>query len=290
MQFTKRRNVAMGFVTAGSGLGSLVLAPAYHAVTTSYSWRQTFRGAAALSLLMNLTAVIMLGPPRAGAKKKVAAFDLKYLKDPVMIILMAAMPFMYYGYWVFNVYLTPFGIYMGMDSGQAAWLVAGFGVINTIARVASGRILDAKWMNASTLYAWSVFFKGVLTIVLPFMAPWKLGVWIVTVLCAALSAGGLMLPNVAAAEFPVHMISVVMGTAYSVASPGSAVGSPLSGILIQQDGYRKAFAIGGGCLIMASLILSFLPVANRRKRIFIDEAENSPRENAKGETEVFLKK
>lgn len=90
--FTKRRSFALGIVTAGQGLGTMILGPTLQALVDVFDWRDTFRVFAGILAVASLTGCFLhqrkTSPdenPRGPSKK----FRLKLLllENPTILVL-----------------------------------------------------------------------------------------------------------------------------------------------------------------------------------------------------------
>jgi len=179
---------------------------------------------------------------------------------------------MYLGYWIYNVYLTTYGQTIGLSHYQASLLVSVFGIVNTIGRVILGYVADH--VNVLYLYASSIFLKGVFTIFMTYITN---GGWFFafTIAAALGSAGGLLLGNVTAKYFPIGDLPGIMGIIYSVAGIGSLSGAPLVGYIIKIDSYKYATLFGGMVMIVASLIMIWIPLVHNhqeKRKVVINES------------------
>ena len=91
--FIKRRSIALGLVTAGQGLGTMILGPSLQALADVLDWRNTFRILAGLLGLASLTGFFLhkgTSPPNehGEATSKKFRLNLQLLKNPVLPILM----------------------------------------------------------------------------------------------------------------------------------------------------------------------------------------------------------
>lgn len=89
LYFEKRRSVALGLLTGGQGLGTMILGPALQALQVSLDWRNTFRlFATALFVLSSTGLLLCQGSPTAGENKnsRKLRFNFKLLKKPSVLI------------------------------------------------------------------------------------------------------------------------------------------------------------------------------------------------------------
>lgn len=229
--FKKHRNLAMGLVTAGSGTGSLILSQVVNAIQHHYNWRVVLRVMAVASLVTNIAASCVI--VRRQKPKKRASFKTAFLCDPVFICLFSAMPLMYFGYWCFNVYMATYAeTQVHMNSSDTSLAVSLFGVVNTVGRVMLGLIADR--VSVTGLFSASILLKALCTFFLGYTTT-PTTYWIVAMACGFFSAGGQMLPNVSAQHFPVKYLPSIVGFMYTCAGVASLLGSPVMGILIDNE-------------------------------------------------------
>ena len=91
--FTKRRSIALGLVTAGQGLGTMILGPSLQALAGILDWRNTFRIHAGFLAFASMIGFFLhqgISPPNehGEATSKKFRLNLQLLKNPVLPILM----------------------------------------------------------------------------------------------------------------------------------------------------------------------------------------------------------
>ena len=89
--FTKRRSFALGIVTAGQGLGTMILGPTLQALVDVFDWRNTFRVFAGILAVVSVTGCFHQrktspGGHAKGPSKKFR-LNLSLLKNPTILIL-----------------------------------------------------------------------------------------------------------------------------------------------------------------------------------------------------------
>ena len=90
--FIKRRSIALGFLMAGQGIGTMILSPTLQALVDAFDWRNTFRGFAGLLALASLTGWLLhkgIAPPNEPAEVAPKGLQLHFglLRNPVLLIL-----------------------------------------------------------------------------------------------------------------------------------------------------------------------------------------------------------
>ena len=94
--FTKRRSIALGFVTAGQGLGTMICGPVLQALVGVFDWRNTFLIFSGVLALSSLTGcLISHGNQQSTStstqgKKNQGKFgcDLSLWKNPIFVVLL----------------------------------------------------------------------------------------------------------------------------------------------------------------------------------------------------------
>lgn len=94
--FTKRRSIALGFVTAGQGLGTMICGPVLQALVGVLDWRNTFRIFSGVLVLSSLTGCLInhgnQEPTSTSTqgKKNQGKFgcDLSIWKNPIFVVLL----------------------------------------------------------------------------------------------------------------------------------------------------------------------------------------------------------
>ena len=91
--FVKRRSFALGVLTAGQGLGTMVLGPTLQALVGILDWRNSFRVFAGVLFVVSLTgAFLHQGTSSPNEREKPPSrkfkFNLNALKNPGVIIRM----------------------------------------------------------------------------------------------------------------------------------------------------------------------------------------------------------
>ena len=91
--FKKRKSIALGFLMASQGLGTMILGPSLQALADVFDWRNTFRVMAGLLALASVTGCFLYqgtspANQNAEASSKKFEINLALLKNPVLLILM----------------------------------------------------------------------------------------------------------------------------------------------------------------------------------------------------------
>eukprot|EP00743_Colponemidia_sp_Colp-15_P002265 GILK01002455.1.p1 GENE.GILK01002455.1~~GILK01002455.1.p1 ORF type:complete len:455 (+),score=41.26 GILK01002455.1:59-1366(+) len=267
--FIKRRAFAIGWVSAGSGVGALALGPLFEALTRTYNWRACLQIIAGI-IVPTMIAATLCMVRRVPVKRM--KFEPKWMKDPVYINLAIALPFMFFGYWTYNVYIANYATtQLDMDPQDASLLISVFGIANTI-----GRIILSLWVDERVhpliVYAVSLTARGIFTIFFPLVKT-PIMYFVYTCLCSVFSAGGLMLPVVVAKYFPLSVVPVINGTVYAFAGIGSLVGSPSVGIMIDRYGWVSGAVTAGLSLAISGVMMLMIFYTAKLPRVTEADAQ-----------------
>ena len=92
--FNKRKSIAVGIVTAGQGLGTMILGPALQALGGVLDWRNTFRVFSGLQALASLAGCLLgvyqefsIADEQNESLSKKFRLNLSLLKNPSVLIL-----------------------------------------------------------------------------------------------------------------------------------------------------------------------------------------------------------
>jgi len=95
--FTKRRSLALGFVTTGQGLGQMILGPTFQALVDVFGWRKTFRVFAGILAVTSLSGCLLrertTSNEHLNTPRKKFRLNLSLLKEPTIFILLSTIPF-----------------------------------------------------------------------------------------------------------------------------------------------------------------------------------------------------
>ena len=95
--FTKRRSLALGFIIAGQGLGTMIFGPTLQALVDVLHWRNTFRVFAGILTVASLTGCFLhqgTSSPDEDKKAPPKKFrlNLSLLKNRTILVLLSTIP------------------------------------------------------------------------------------------------------------------------------------------------------------------------------------------------------
>jgi MFS family permease len=265
--FERRRGLAIGIAVAGTGVGSVVLAPLSSKLIDAYGWRVAMRILAVVGLATLMTAGSLLrarfATSRGGGAWAIARGNRTF------VLLYASSIVASYGYWVPFVHMVPYADDRGISKTSAALLVSIMGVANTTGRIAMGAIADRvgrrRIMQVSSLAMATALFCW------PFARSW-----------GALAAfGGLyglfagafiaLLPALAGDYFGVERLAGITGLLFSGAAIGTIAGAPVTGMLFDAQGtYTLGIALAAVSMTVGTILLLPLPDPKQPVRALAD--------------------
>lgn len=254
--FERRRGLAIGITVAGSGIGTLIMAPLAEALIDGYGWRVAMRtiglGGAALLLL---AAALTRGRPTQRVSRGVR--DL-VRGSRTFKLMFASSVIAAYGYWVPFVHIVPYAEDHGITTTRAALLVAVMGIGNTVGRLVLGALADRvgrlRMMQAATVAMTVAIFAWPAATTWSTLAAFGFGY--------GLFAGAFisMLPALAADYFGMERLAGVTGLLFSAAALGTLLGAPMSGLMFDASGsYSLAIVVGGVTMAVGAALIMPLP-------------------------------
>lgn len=254
--FDRRRGLALGVAVAGSGVGTLLIAPIAESMIDAYGWRSAVRILGVAGLALMLAAAITI---RGRVVHRVSSGALALVRGSrafgllVLSSLVGA-----YGYWVPFVHIVPYAEDHGVATARAALLVAVMGAGNTIGRVAMGALADRlgrlRMLQVCTgamavgIFAWPAAQSWATLAAFGFLYAVFAGAFI------------SILPALAADYFGMERLAGVTGLMFSAAALGTFLGPPISGLLFDALGsYTVAIMVAGATMAVGALVLLPLP-------------------------------
>ncbi|MGH7933959.1 MAG: MFS transporter, partial [Candidatus Binataceae bacterium] len=259
--FVKRRNTALGIAAAGTGFGTMVIAPVAARLIERYGWRTTnlMFGIAAAALLLGCAAILERPPtatpatmtnPRIGGVYRSREFILLYLSWALATTALFV-PF---------VFLPAFARDHGAGVVASALLLSLIGGTSVIGRLAFGCLADR--IAVVPLFKATVLMMGVS------YAIWLLSpsyIWLIVFACVlGVSYGSRisLMPGMLIEYFGTQNLGAVLGVFFSSSGFSAAIGPPLAGFVVDLTGsygWGVAFALAMGLLGFAAIVPLAMP-------------------------------
>ncbi|KAL9954133.1 hypothetical protein ACROYT_G041631 [Oculina patagonica] len=276
--FDKRRSVAFGIVTAGQGLGTMILGPTLQALVDAFDWRNTFRVFAGIVIVASLTGCFLHqntsssdDHERAPSKKFRLNFSL--LKNPTIIIFVIIPGVYAFSRMVPYVHLIKHCDDLGIPADKSATLYLFIGIFATLGRLGGGFLCNMRCTNSLRLFQAAVFVMGASTMLLTLAKTYAA---LVVYAIVFSMADGMMITTFVIECMSMETVEeskrlsvfgfTMMSTGmFALSSP------PLAGFMADKFGnYTAAFLMAGGAGVIASIIPFFLLCVKRESEELVD--------------------
>ncbi|OMJ13530.1 putative transporter MCH2 [Smittium culicis] len=266
--FKKRRSLAIGIVSSGSGFGGMVMGPIIETTLRKVGIEWSLRILCFITLASTLTASIVLKPRASGFKtssKKILNFSL--LKKPYTLFLCSTGIFAELGYVVISLYFTSSVVGIGQSRSTASSTILAYSAASGITRLASGYY--AKWFGPNTTLIFAMIASSILTF----------SMWLPSksfpVYYAYFVLSGLLCtlffplsPVMIANNYDVGEVSQVNGIVYLFYGATALVGNPLLGLMFDKIGnrtsYNSVIITAGVSFMIAGIILLLQRIYSRK--------------------------
>ncbi len=277
--FTARRNLMTGLVTAGAGIGTLIVPPVSAWLIQRFDWRTTFVVMGLVIFVVVLIAAQFLkrDPSKIGARpygetasaannqvSSVEGFSFgEALRLPMFWILFIMIFF--YGFYAsaINVHIVPDAINTGMSSTTAAGILAVSGGTVVVGRVIMGTAADRTGNQKIFIFG---FFLSTLALIWVVLMQAHYAFFVFAVLLGFAQGGiGTSQSPISASLFGLKAHGLIFGCIGFGYTLGAAAGPFLTGYLFDiTQSYHLAFIICAGTSFMALIFTFFLrPVKNK---------------------------
>jgi MFS family permease len=170
--FTKNRGLALGIVSSGVGLGTLLIVPGTEWLINAFGWSRAFIISGITAGVIMIAAAFLLRPPpqympvnvksatateldnTTGSKKDMTVGEA--IRTPKMILLMLAFCLFFFCVQMISVHLVNYATDMGITPMIAATFVSVIGVVSITGRLSTGIGADKIGMH-NTLILTRVF-------------------------------------------------------------------------------------------------------------------------------------
>jgi MFS family permease len=259
--FSRKRGLATGIAVAGSGVGSIVLAPVSERLIATYDWRIATRVIAVAGFILLLfVAAIIRG---RGVRHTSSVFG-RMRADRTFRILYISAAIGSYGYWVPFVHIVPYARDRGLSIADAALLVSIMGALNIIGRVALGAVADS--FGRVRIFQLSLVAMTVAILLWPLAR--HSGGLIAFVAVYGFFAGAFisLLFALTADYFGVERLPGITGLLNTAAALGTLLGPSVSGAIFDvSNSYVPAILVAGVAMAVSTSFSFSLPHLQRRR-------------------------
>ncbi|XP_068682464.1 monocarboxylate transporter 4-like [Montipora foliosa] len=262
--FTRRRSVALGIVTAGQGLGTMILGPTLQVLTDTFEWRNTFLIMAGVLVLASFTGCFHKGHTQPLKSSSSSTQDLKnskrfswnfsLWKNPRFLVMIVMAVIVNFYRVIPYVHLMKFcrdDLGMAADKSSTLFLFIGF--FAATGRIGAGILCDLSCINSQFLYQAAVFLSGasIMLLVVAKTYPALAGVVVLFSLADGLTVSSFIIELFKSVKESQRASSLgfcmMAGVICTFSSP------PLSGLMADRFGnYAPAFLMAGAVGVLAS--------------------------------------
>jgi MFS family permease len=271
--FRERRSAMCGLVSAGSGIGMLVVSPLATQLIISQGWRTTFFifGISITIIVIIAAQFLKLDPSVIGLQPDGKAPGPKNL-EPQTIggltlkealktyqIWIVCIIFFVMGFYVASnqIYLVPDAIKSGMASTHAALILSAYGILNIVGMIGLGALADKVGNKRIFILGFALEVVGS-AIIVSNSASISFFMFAVIVGLAAGGMGALMSPLVASL-FGLRSLGLIFGFCGFCCTIGQALGPYVVGIVLDKtQNFHIALAVCGVIVIIGLLSIIFI--------------------------------
>ena len=274
--FDKKRGIAVGIATSGTGLGTLVLAPFAAYLISSLGWRMSYIvvGLAGGLVVISLAMLLRREPGEIGYLPdglKLSAGRTELMsreEDSQLTGLSLVETFGTRGFWLLvSVFLlwafclglvmthvVPYATDLGISTIEASTVISLIGGFQIVSRLSVGRISDIAGRKVPGVIC-ALLGTGALIWLI-----WSHNLWMfyLFAIIFGLFYGGLGVVNLTLVSdsFGGRSLGVIMGIINAGYSVGLAIGSALGGFIFDVTGsYVRAFEIGAAATLVTGLLI-----------------------------------
>ncbi len=265
--FTKRRAAALGVITTGNGLGTLILIPLSQQLIESYGWRVAYRWLAVIGLVgfvfAALTVVRPPARPTTGIQTGMTESTTDLVSDTVFRSLFGSAVFMSIGLFSAFAFIIPFATDNGVSSERAAQIFSLIGLSSIVGRL--GLTGLAGRLGPIRLYRLMLVFQPV-AYAIWLVAGGNEGLLVLFALVLGTTYGGFVAisPEVTITLFGTANVGRLMGLLFLSFGIGGLIGPPATGWLAEAAGQGAVIGV-----IMAVVIVALAAstgMANRQSQ------------------------
>jgi MFS family permease len=271
--FRERRSAMCGLVSAGSGIGMLVVSPLATQLILTHGWRTTFLifGISIMVVVLVAAQFLKLDPSRMGLQPDgrasgpkdsgphtITGHTFKEAFRTYQIWIVCVIFFMMGFYVASNqIYLVPDAVKSGMSSTHAAFILSTYAIVNIIGMAGLGALAD-KTGNKSIFILGFALEIVASAIVASSHASASFFIFAVIVGLAAGGMGALMSPLVASL-FGLRSLGLIFGFCGFCCTIGQACGPYITGVVLDRtQNYQIALGVCGVAAIIGLLAIILL--------------------------------
>ncbi|KAK6909057.1 hypothetical protein I203_103068 [Kwoniella mangroviensis CBS 8507] len=271
--FSRRRNLATGLVYAGSGVGGAALSLSADGLIKTVGLAWAFRILGLIFLAINLPCAFLLKPrvivspinpmTRKNGMTWRRLVDVNLLKDFRFVLVLLGSAVALFPLFIPPFFLPLFATSIGLNSGAASLLLAGFNLASATGRIGWGFMAD-RWFGSLNALLLCLAANATSTLVIWPIAG-RVEPLAVFAVINGFCAGGFfsLIPGVVSSLFSDNDLPVAFSMIVSLWAPGYFLGAPIAGYLLQAFGgpdsgyeaFRPAIFYAGGLGLFSALMV-----------------------------------
>lgn len=266
--FKRRIAVVNGLVTAGSGVGTLVIGPVAQVLFLRFGVPNTFRIVAGIFTLVVLCGATFRPVPTTYLQKnrnsegegKRKLFDWSIFKNKGYVIWITSLATFQLVYFVPFVHLVRHAEDLGVSPTDASFLIGYLSVASTAGRLFFGKMADLSCVNRVHMYQMGLSMIGLCSFFVT-MATGYGGLVAYTVIFGFFEACYILLIPLVTSDIvgPLKM-SYALGSAFTFMAFPMFLGPPIAGWMYDISGdYSGAFYSCGGISFLAASLTFLIP-------------------------------
>jgi len=271
--FTKNRGLALGIVSCGTGLGTLIIVPGAERLIAATDWSKAFIIIGMIAGIIMISASFFLKPPPAGQSvKNLIVLKTEHAQDPSeninmpfaaairsprMILLISVFILIFFCTQLVIVHLVNNATDRGISPFVAASLISIIGLVGIAGRLTMGIGADKLGIYNTLILCSSLLALALILLI------FTNSLWTFYLFAAAFgfAYGGEvpLIPLFISHFFGIRSMAALMGFLLFISNIGGALGPWVGGKIYDLTGsYRIAFLIGaiaGIILLLMSIVL-----------------------------------
>ncbi|XP_033741540.1 LOW QUALITY PROTEIN: uncharacterized protein LOC117328207 [Pecten maximus] len=279
--FDKYLSVAIGLMTAGSSVGTLVMAPLSQSLIDTFGWRNTFRVFTGSCLCCALCGAFII--PLDGDTKQQATLsesvdmstfrrmlkELRLWKNRVFIVWTLSITSVMFGFYIPYVHLVSYAEDVGISPERGSIFVMLLGASTAIGRVSFGKIVQLGFLNRIHMHQVSMVITGTGVMLLPMIKSFWGIVTYVIIIGLVDGCYVVLLPVLTTSLMGPENTVIAWCFLVGTSSITFTLGPPIAGALYDLLGsYDVAFHCAGIPVIGGAVILFFIPWAQRTNTVY----------------------
>jgi MFS family permease len=261
--FTRNRGLALGIVSSGSGIGTLLIVPGSERLINATDWSMAFIISGAIAgVIMFSTAFLLRPAPDQSQNLKVKSLlevqpnitMATAARNPNMMLLLVIFALVFFCNQIVNVHIVNYATDIGIAPLIAATFISVIGVVSI-----AGRLTMGVWSDRISIHNSLIICCAILVVSLVFLvfteALWTF--YLFAIIFGFCYGGEVpLIPLFISRFFGTRSMAGLMGLLIFVANIGGALGPWLSGRIFDSTGsYQLAFIITASAALV-SLILA----------------------------------